>query len=250
VEHGARSIRGGPAVKDRVYVVGQSIASRFLNQGADRFKAHIAARAPEYADLRLLGSVHGGSLSSSANSFKRRNGGPPRKLWWDAEAGQPGEPLVQALAKIAGFGPGPWRALVFDLGQHEAALKSLKGVGDTAQIRANYAAAVREILALLRRALCPEAPESLPVLFAPVGPLIVSDTPRPSEVGAFRAMQYDLIAELPECHAIPGLLEMELSDWAHPSEAGIDFYARQVAREYVALRRRDIRAFPQSATAD
>lgn len=226
-------------MKDRVYVAGQSIASRFLNQGKDQFRAQIKARAPEFADLRLLGSVHGGSLSSSANAFARKNGGPPRKLWWDAAAKKPGEPLEQAVAKIESFGPGPWQALVFDLGQHEAALKSLNGGRTPAQIRANYAAAVREILATLRRALRPEAPDTLPILFAPVGPLVVSDSPgQPSTVPAFRAMQYDLIAETPECYEVPGLLAMELSDWAHPSDAGVDFYAEQVARQYVWLRRR------------
>jgi|KBSSwiStaDraftv2_1062776.scaffolds.fasta_scaffold994149_1 hypothetical protein len=217
-----------------IFVAGQSLASRFRLYGREAFAEHLQAIAPDLGDYHVTGSTAGGSVASSNNYFPNPKAeGAARRWWWNADTGTEGPALVEALEAIEALGARNWSALVFDLGQHEAIWKALGSERSFQDIALSYAIAVPNVLRRLREALSPADPEALPILFVPLGPQKPSGRMRRAhEFGPFRAMQYEIIAATPNCHAVGSVIDMDMQDMLHPSQEGVEYYARKVAEKF------------------
>lgn len=216
-----------------VFVAGQSLAARFRAYGREEFDRHLERIAPDLGAHRIVGSTVGGSLASSNNYFPNPKSDGPRQWWWSADGGTPGPALAEALDTIDALGERNWKALVFDLGQHEAIWKALGSDRSFPEICVSYAIAIPHILRALREHLSPADPEALPILFVPLGSQKPSGNMRRAhEFGPFRSMQYEIIAATPNCYAVGSVKDMDMEDMLHPSQDGVEFYARKVAEKF------------------
>lgn len=216
-----------------IAVGGQSLADWFRRRGSRPFNRTLRSLRPDAPPARIWGFTCGGSMAASTNVSPFRRGDPAR-YWWDMEADAPSAALIERLDKVAALASQPCECLVWDQGQFEATPLKGKHGRDPAIAREHFRVATRSVLQFLRERLSPNAPERLPILFMPHAPHPGEGTRVGLGVERVRAVQYELIAQIPNCHDVGIVHGMEMHDNMHPSEAGMQLYAESLAKSFAA----------------
>ena len=212
-------------------VGGQSVADMFRRLGRQTFNRTLRQLAPDAPPARIWGFTRGGTVAASTNVSPTRQGLPDR-YWWDLATDAPSPALLERLENVGAMAEQPCDCLIWDLGQFEAGSLRGKHGRDPDAAREDYRHAMFRVLQHIRERLSPSNPEDLPILLMPHAPHPAEEKGGGIGVKRVRAVQYELIAAIPNCHDAGIVRDMEMKDNMHPSREGIQRYAESLATTF------------------